>query len=296
MEVELKKYLDERKIENYAAKRKRIEDEKSSKEDYVKIIAYQTLIGMDRYNEVVKQVKNNLEDNYSVTRCFCELIQNIDDCEFTENDGHAIVSIEFDYEKKCIKLHYNEKGFEYEDVRGICSYGGSTKNGVDENGNVELRKMKEIPKGCYSLYKTGEKGVGFKAIYKIAKKVEIKSNGFYFALSADTPMMPEWLDVSPEDQREGTSITVYLKDEMDIKELEKNLKKEYFCLNEDNSIGNVLVNNNILFTRNIREITLKNEEKEYIFAIENENISPVDEDWNYSDEDLLDGCEVARKT
>lgn len=109
-------------------------------------------------------------------------------------------------------------------------------------------------------------------------------------------MMPEWLDVSPEDQREGTSITVYLKDEMDIKELEKNLKKEYFCLNEDNSIGNVLVNNNILFTRNIREITLKNEEKEYIFAIENENISPVDEDWNYSDEDLLDGCEVARKT
>lgn len=79
------------------------------------------------------------------------------------------------------------------------------------------------------------------------------------------------------------------KSEMDIKELEKNLKKEYFCLNEDNSIGNVLVNNNILFTRNIREITLKNEEKEYIFAIENENISPVDEDWNYSDEDLLDG-------
>ena len=67
MEVELKKYLDERKIENYAAKRKRIEEEKSSKEDYVKIIAYQTLIGMDRYNEVVKQVKNNLEDNYSVT-------------------------------------------------------------------------------------------------------------------------------------------------------------------------------------------------------------------------------------
>lgn len=39
MEVELKKYLDERKIENYAAKRKRIEEEKSSKEDYVKIIA-----------------------------------------------------------------------------------------------------------------------------------------------------------------------------------------------------------------------------------------------------------------
>ena len=112
MEVELKKYLDERKIENYAAKRKRIEEEKSSKEDYVKIIAYQTLIGMDRYNEVVKQVKNNLEDNYSVTRCFCELIQNIDDCEFTENDGHAIVSIEFDYEKKCIKLHYKENGFE----------------------------------------------------------------------------------------------------------------------------------------------------------------------------------------
>lgn len=289
MEVELYNYLNERDIKNYAAERKHIEEKKLSKENYVKIIAYQTLIGMDRYNEVVKQVKNNLEDNYSVTRCFCELIQNIDDCEFTENDGHAIVSIEFDYEKKCIKLHYNEKGFEYEDVRGICSYGGSTKNGVDENGNVELRKMKEIPKGCYSLYKTGEKGVGFKAIYKIAKKVEIKSNGFYFALSADTPMMPEWLDVSPEDQREGTSITVYLKDEMDIKELEKNLKKEYFCLNEDNSIGNVLVNNNILFTRNIREITLKNEEKEYIFAIENENISPVDEDWNYSDEDLLDG-------
>lgn len=49
MEVELKKYLDERKIENYAAKRKRIEEEKSSKEDYVRIIAYQTLIGMDRY-------------------------------------------------------------------------------------------------------------------------------------------------------------------------------------------------------------------------------------------------------
>ena len=68
MEVELYNYLNERDIKNYAAERKHIEEKKLSKENYVKIIAYQTLIGMDRYNEVVKQVKNNLEDNYSVRR------------------------------------------------------------------------------------------------------------------------------------------------------------------------------------------------------------------------------------
>ena len=43
MEVELYNYLNERDIKNYAAERKHIEEKKLSKENYVKIIAYQTL-------------------------------------------------------------------------------------------------------------------------------------------------------------------------------------------------------------------------------------------------------------
>ena len=61
-----------------------------------------------------------------------------------------------------MRIDCNEKGFHENDVRAICKIGASTE--------VAGRVRNFI----------GEKGIGFKAVFKAANKVFIRSNGFSF--------------------------------------------------------------------------------------------------------------------
>ncbi|KAL9610942.1 MAG: hypothetical protein Q9167_004384 [Letrouitia subvulpina] len=89
-----------------------------------------------------------------------ELIQNADDNK---------------YANKTIKVQCNEKGFTEEDVNALCNVSKSTK------------KSRET---------IGEKGIGFKSVFKIADEVYIGSNGFQFVLSKENGafgmVQPEW--------------------------------------------------------------------------------------------------------
>jgi hypothetical protein len=93
------------------------------------------------------------------------LIQNADDNTF-ENDEPTI-SITLDYFAESpahyLRVDCNEVGFNKANVEALCRIGSSTK------------KEKERSKGYI-----GEKGIGFKSIFKVADTVYISSKAYSF--------------------------------------------------------------------------------------------------------------------
>ncbi len=101
---------------------------------------------------------------YSRTgRFILELIQNIEDCSFTHTDRPPTIS--FKVSPIEIVVESNQDGFLERDVAGICRTGRSWKRG--NSGYV------------------GDKGIGFKSVFKVASRVEIQSNAFSFSFEYD---------------------------------------------------------------------------------------------------------------
>ncbi|KAL4971359.1 hypothetical protein BDW66DRAFT_165385 [Aspergillus desertorum] len=96
----------------------------------------------------------------SNTRFVYEMIQNAEDCSYKSAISQtAIPSLRFEVLRDRIVVDSNEDGFDESHVRAICSAGKRTKEG-----------------------KLGEKGIGFKSVFKIASKVRIQSGPFCFSL------------------------------------------------------------------------------------------------------------------
>jgi hypothetical protein len=91
------------------------------------------------------------------------LIQNIEDCSFTHTDRPPTIS--FKVSPIEIVVESNQDGFLERDVAGICRTGRSWKRG--NSGYV------------------GDKGIGFKSVFKVASRVEIQSNAFSFSFEYD---------------------------------------------------------------------------------------------------------------
>ena len=92
-----------------------------------------------------------------------ECIQNADD-----NDYEAGVKpfLRLSVSPQQIQLDCNEKGFKEEHVRALCSVGKSTKS---------AQKATEGYVGYI-----GEKGIGFKSVFKVAERVYVHSPPFSF--------------------------------------------------------------------------------------------------------------------
>ncbi|OAL31964.1 hypothetical protein AYO22_00834 [Fonsecaea multimorphosa] len=88
------------------------------------------------------------------THFLLELIQNADDCAYDTPTPRMLIS----YLDERLRLDYNEVGFTRRDVEALCRIGRTTKS---NSGN-----------------KIGEKGIGFKSVFKIADVVSILS-GYY---------------------------------------------------------------------------------------------------------------------
>ncbi|XP_032900561.1 protein NO VEIN-like isoform X2 [Amblyraja radiata] len=116
------------------------------------------------------------------THFVLELIQNADDNKYPTFDGEAAPSLLFVVERDCIILLNNECGFEEKNIRAICDVGCSTK-GKHKYGYI------------------GQKGIGFKSVFKVTDRPEIHSNGFHICFDKlSGPMgyiLPHWA----EDQR-----------------------------------------------------------------------------------------------
>ncbi|XP_056911618.1 uncharacterized protein wu:fj29h11 isoform X2 [Takifugu flavidus] len=122
------------------------------------------------------------------THFVLELIQNADDNTYPSEAG-VIPALAFVVEKDCITILNNEMGFQEKNIRAICDVGRSTK-GKHKYGYI------------------GQKGIGFKSVFKISDCPEIHSNGFHLRFDKNSgPMgyiLPHWAEADrPLDSQLG---------------------------------------------------------------------------------------------
>lgn len=122
-----------------------------------------------------------------------ELIQNAQDNSYEPN---VVPNLRFhllDYDptksedsEGCLVVINNEKGFTEADIKSICSVGKSTKKKKKVEGFI------------------GEKGIGFKSVFKISSNPHIFSNGFQFQLFENdrvtglSYIIPYWVSNIPK--------------------------------------------------------------------------------------------------
>lgn len=100
----------------------------------------------------------------SDARFLYELIQNAEDNSYSQANLEAqLLFLHFSIHPHQIYIDSNEDGFQEEHVEAICSTGMSSKQNA--TGYI------------------GEKGIGFKSIFKVAKKVHIQSGPFSFSFT-----------------------------------------------------------------------------------------------------------------
>src|ERR1035437_8662989 len=116
-----------------------------------------------------------------------EVIQNAEDNEYAP-DKQAELKLHIDTTEASggrVALN-NELGFHEKHVRGICSVGCSSKNRAESPDYI------------------GEKGIGFKSVFRVTDRPHIFSNDFQFRFSKPaTPnelgyIVPEWVEDVPE--------------------------------------------------------------------------------------------------
>lgn len=123
------------------------------------------------------------EDLYrKKTHFVMELIQNAEDNTY---DPAVQPSIMFSIKSDTLVIHNNEKGFTAGDVERICSVGQTIKAKKKGEGYI------------------GEKGIGFKSVFKISDSPKIISNGFQFEFRRSDGsnlgyIVPYWLPSIPE--------------------------------------------------------------------------------------------------
>jgi hypothetical protein len=109
--------------------------------------------------------KSLTENLYSKeTRFVYELIQNAEDNDYkTASSCNEVPTLAFHISNDRVIIDLNEDGFTEANIKAICSTGDSTKSKANTNGYI------------------GEKGIGFKSVFRAAHKVHIQSGFFSFA-------------------------------------------------------------------------------------------------------------------
>jgi hypothetical protein len=118
--------------------------------------------------------------------------------------------LQLKYTGSTLRIDSNEIGFSKENVEAICKVGRSTKSGL---GNT-------------TRY-IGEKGIGFKSVFKVCDVVWIASGHYSFKFDKSQILgviAPIW-ETFPEDRLHGyTSILLQISDSYDHSELMADIK------------------------------------------------------------------------
>ena len=140
-------------------------------------------------------------------RFIYELIQNVDDCDYSDVDN-CMLDVKFDYTNNgTIIFSYNEKGFTPTNVFAITGIAEQAKN-------ISAEKV-EI----------GEKGIGFKSVFGIADSVLIQSGKFSFELyknnfTVPIPRYDSYVEVT------GTRLTLRMNAST-VHEIYREIVKQY---------------------------------------------------------------------
>ena len=210
-------------------------------------------------------------------RFIFELVQNVDDCKY-ENVNECKLNIKFNVDEDKLVLEYNELGFQPENVMAITGLGNSTKN----HKKARSRKAEEDLDQS-DLQEIGEKGIGFKSIFGLAQKVNIKSRYFNFSIERDSFFVPV---VGNYDDFEFSASTVLelTLDQGMVSELYAFLKNKY------DYVEAIVNENPILFLNKLTEIQYYESEKDFFgFRVsrgqESEEYSEIDTTIEYFSSD-----------
>lgn len=119
------------------------------------------------------------EINSKKTYFIPELIQNADDNEYESVEATIKFIIGYDW----LVIQNNEEGFDEKNVDALCGIGKSTKT--------------------KAVGYIGEKGIGFKSVFRVTDEPHIYSNGFQFKFEYNndepsTIIIPYWVDNVPD--------------------------------------------------------------------------------------------------
>lgn len=161
----------------------------------------------DNYPKLLNSLLSVGEDGlYSNSlRFIFELIQNVDDCDYhSPNDCN--LDMHFDFNSDEITLTYNEVGFTPFNVFAITGIAEAAKNISSSKNEI------------------GEKGIGFKSVFGVAKKVLIRSGWFSFELYKENFTIP--ISAYKSDEFcPGTQMTLYVPGK--AKQIYREIKKQY---------------------------------------------------------------------
>ncbi|WP_374354292.1 sacsin N-terminal ATP-binding-like domain-containing protein [Thermomonas sp.] len=145
-----------------------------------------------KYRNLLATVAEDL--NSKESHFILELIQNADDNHYHKG---VAPSLSFRLEHDRLVVINNEAGFTENNVKALCSAGESSKK--NKKGYI------------------GEKGIGFKSIFKVTDTPEIHSNGFHFLFNRTDPkdllgyVVPHWHEPDFELDERATTLVVPAK-------------------------------------------------------------------------------------
>lgn len=141
-----------------------------------------------KYTNLLETVAKDL--NSKESHFLLELVQNADDNHYADGVAPALT---FSLKSNELVVSNNEQGFAPKNVRALCSAGESSKE--NKAGYI------------------GEKGIGFKSVFKVTDTPEIHSNGFHFRFDLSNPeeklgyVVPHWVQ-RRDDAPEGLTTVV----------------------------------------------------------------------------------------
>ncbi|KAH7401306.1 hypothetical protein BKA66DRAFT_564959 [Pyrenochaeta sp. MPI-SDFR-AT-0127] len=160
------------------------------------------------------------------THCILELLQNADDNHYDDN---VLPTLTFTSEPGGLRVDCNERGFQAKHVEAISTVRHSSKSGSKHSHSY-----------------TGEKGIGFKSVYRIADEVWISSRHYSFKFDKHQRfgmIAPVWAEFPKSVVPHLTSFFLKLAKEYDQAELIRELKTFEAQL--------------LLFLRRVRKVVIK---------------------------------------
>ncbi|MFP3743056.1 DUF3883 domain-containing protein [Achromobacter sp. SIMBA_011] len=142
-----------------------------------------------KYRSLLETVAQDL--NSKESHFLLELVQNADDNEYAEGVAPTLA---FRLTPEELVAFNNELGFLEKNVRALCSAGESSKK----------NKIGYI----------GEKGIGFKSVFKVTDSPEIHSNGYHFKFDITNPedslgyVVPHWVSDRADANQGGTTVVL----------------------------------------------------------------------------------------
>lgn len=143
----------------------------------IKLKGKQQLVAAKQREREGRGIKRLSLELYSTdTHFVLELIQNADDNSYFSS-SEVLPSLKFVIKNDAITVLNNEVGFSEENIRAICDVGKSTK-GAHRSGYI------------------GQKGIGFKSVFRITNSPAIHSNGYHIKFDSTSDhigyILPHW--------------------------------------------------------------------------------------------------------